>query len=161
MGDRLGHILIVGGTGMLAGASAWLASRADRVVLVARHPDRLAHRIGAEAFVLDWANRGAPLPAGPFDLVLSWLHEDGLWLVPRIEGLLRPGGRSVRVHPSAARDPEVLRARDGPAPAQVRRQAVILWRNADGSWLDHDQISAGVIKAVQAPLRAMLVIGDG
>ncbi len=157
----LGHVLIVGGTGMLAGASAWIAERASRVVLAARHPDRLAGRIGAEPFLLNWADHTAPLPAGPFDLALSWLHKDGLWLVPRLEALLRPGGRSVRVHPSSARDPAVLATRDGPPPARARRQVVILWRNADGSWLDHDQISDGVIQAIRTPERATLVVGDG
>lgn len=161
MTRNLGDVLIVGGTGMLAKASGWIAGHARRVVLAARHPDELARQIGAHPHALNWADQNAPLPEGPFDLVVSWLHEDGLWLVNRLEGLLRPGGRSVRVHPSAARDPAVLKVRDGSAPAEVRRQVVILWRNSDGSWLDHDQISAGVIAAVQAPDRAILVIGDG
>ncbi len=161
MAHGLGDALIVGGTGMLAGASAWMAARAAHLVLAARHPEALAERIGARAHRLDWSTRDTALPDGPFDIAVSWLHRGGLWLVPEIENRLRAGGRSIRIHPSSSRDPAALAARDGAAPGGIRRQNVVLWRNADGSWLSHEQISAGVIRAVREPVHDTLVIGAG
>ena len=51
--ENLGEVLLVGGTGMLAGASRWIAGQARHVTLVARAPEALAQELGAEAVPLD------------------------------------------------------------------------------------------------------------
>ena len=58
--EGLGEVLLVGGTGMLAGASRWIAQQARQLTLVARAPEALARELGAEAVALDWKQPNAP-----------------------------------------------------------------------------------------------------
>ncbi len=152
--------LIVGGTGMLAEASRWIAARAGQTVLAARHPEALAAEIGAVPWAMDWRDQCGglstlvPMPA--FDLVLAWLHQDGLWLAEHLHSKLANGGRFVHVHGSAALAAEVL-ARRAVAGAGV--QNVILGRKG-GRWLSKSEISAGVIAALDAPYQPRVVVGD-
>jgi hypothetical protein len=166
----LRHVLVIGGTGMLAPATRWLAGRAGRVTLAARRPAPLAAEVGAAALPLDWADRDGALAAlasvGPApDLLVSWLHDDAVWLAAPAEALLPVGARSIRVHGSRSADPEVRRRRDPDPRADVRRQTVILgWvpdpAGEDGRrWLDDDEISGGVIAAVERPDDATVVVG--
>ncbi len=163
-GPPLGRVFIIGGTGMLAGACAAIAPRCERLVLAARKPKALAERIGAEALALDWDDRPAAANALPpeatrFDLVISWLHRGGLWLVPHLEARLRAQGRSIRIHGSAALAPGALARIDPPAPPHLRRQRILLGRKG-ARWLTDEEISAGLLEAIDAPGRDPLIVGD-
>ena len=150
--------LIVGGTGMLAEASRWIATRAKQTVLAARHPEALAAEMGATPWAMDWRDQCSGLstlvPMPEFDLVLAWLHQDGLWLAEHLQSKVAGGGRFVHVHGSAALESAVL-ARRSVAGAQN----VILGRKG-GRWLSKPEISAGVIAALDAPFTPRVVIGD-
>ncbi len=152
--------LIIGGTGMLAEASRWIAARTGQTVLAARHPEVLATELGATPWVMDWRDQCSglstlvPMPA--FDLVLAWLHVDGLWLAEHLHSKLAKGGRFVHVHGSAALDPTVLKRR---AVVGAGVQNVILGRNG-GRWLSKAEISAGVIAALEAPFVPRTVVGQ-
>ena len=152
--------LIIGGTGMLAEASRWVAAQAGQTVLAARKPEALAAEIGAIPWVMDWADQCSGLstlvPMPEFDLVLAWLHVDGLWLAEHLHSKLAKGGRFVHVHGSAALDPAVLTRR---AVAGACVQNVILGRKG-GRWLSKAEISAGVIAALAAPFSPRVVVGQ-
>lgn len=159
-------ILIVGGTGMLAGATRVLAAGAPRTVLVARRPEALAAEVGAEGVALDWAatdaaDRISAIPGG-FDLGVIWLHEGACHLTRAFEDRLAPDARVIRVHGSQSMDPSVRAARD-PAPRpDLRRQVVILgWHHAPGGrrWLSDAEISAGVLAAHDHPALEALIVG--
>ena len=98
--------LIIGGTGMLADTSRWVAARAEQTVLAARHPEALAAEIGATPWKMDWQDQcsglSALVPMPKFDLVLAWLHVGGLWLAEHLHSKLSANGRFVHVHSSAA-----------------------------------------------------------
>jgi hypothetical protein len=154
---------------MLAEAAREIAGRGARVTLIARSPEALAREIGAEALAMDWRSRDdvaralALLRARPApDLMISWIHADGLWCLPGLEGLLAAGARSIRVHGSAAGDPRTGVTADPPPPAQAVRQHVVLgWVNeARGRrWLTDAEISGGVIAALDDPAAAPRIVG--
>ena len=152
--------LIIGGTGMLAGASRLIAARYDQTILAARHPQTLAAEIGATPWAMNWADQCSGLstlvPMPEFDLVLAWLHVDGLWLAEHLHSKLADGGRFVHVHGSAALDPAVLSRR---AVAGAGVQNVILGRKG-GRWLSKAEIGAGVMAALDAPFAPRVVIGS-
>ena len=158
----LGRVFVVGGTGMLAEAVAKIATRCDHLTLAARAPEGLARRLGAHPLPLDWTDRPTTLRALPetrFDLVISWLHRAGLWMVPHLEARLRPGGRSIRVLGSVALDPAHLAGIDPPTPAGIRRQRLVLGRMG-ARWLTHEEICAGLMQAIDAPGRDPLILDD-
>ncbi len=168
----LPSVLFVGGTGMLAPAARWIAARSPRMHLAARHPEPLATAIGARPLVLDWHDRAAgpsrlqALIAEPPELLISWLHDDAIWIAAVLEALLPADGRSIRVHGARSADPEVLRSRDPDPRADLRRQTVILgWRpdpagEGGRRWLTDDEISGGVIEAVLSPAASRIVVGE-
>jgi NADPH:quinone reductase-like Zn-dependent oxidoreductase len=165
----LGRVLVVGGTGMLAGATVALAARAEALTLVARRPEPLAARTGADAVALDWAQpdaaaRIAAVPGG-HALGVIWLHDEACGQARAFEDRLAPGARLIRVHGSRSTDPAVRALREPDPRAGLRRQVVILgWHHdpqaPDGQrWLTDAEISAGVLAAVDHPALEALIVG--
>lgn len=154
---------------MLADAARKIARRGARVTLIARRPDALAREIGAEPLAMDWRSEDdvaralAALGAQAAPrLMISWIHADGLWCLPSFEALLAVGARSIRVHGSAAGDPSAGIKADPPPPAHAVRQHVVLgWVNGPGGrrWLTDQEISAGVLAALDDPAAAPRVVG--
>jgi hypothetical protein len=163
------HALVIGGTGMLARAVRRVAGEAQEVTLIARAPERLAAETGARPLAMDWADRASVAAvlarladrSAP-DLMISWIHRNGLWCLTLFEALLAPGARSVRVHGSAAGDPAAGVRTDPAPPAGVRRQDVVLgWVNepAGRRWLTDEEICAGVLEALAHPERRAAIVG--
>jgi hypothetical protein len=161
--------VMIGGTGMLADAARAIARRSERLVLIARSPQSLARQIGAEALPMDWTDRGSVANAlaalkarDAADLMVSWIHGPGLWCLPEFEALLAEGGRSIRVHGSAAGDPRNGIKTDPAPPVYVLRQDVVLgWINERGGrrWLTDPEICHGVLAAVDDVARRASVVG--
>jgi len=169
MTGLLGHVLVVGGTGMLAGATRKIAEGADALTLVSRQPGVLAGEIGATAVQLDWSDPDAvtrlSLIPPRFDLAVVWLHDDAVGLARPFEDLLVPGGRIIRVLGSRAMDPVVRAARTPQPRPGLRRQDVILGWHPDPAaangqrWLTDAEISAGVMAALDHPALTALIVG--
>jgi hypothetical protein len=139
--------LSIGGTGMLAEATRWLAREANTLV-VARRATRFC--AGDERLVpydLDWSDRDfherleRALNAREIRRALLWLHKPEPvlpWLLP-----LLPRTQIVLVLGSLGGNPEV--------PAQADLLTVRLGSKAmpDGGrrWLTDEEISAGAIAA--------------
>src|SRR5258708_2196818 len=87
MPRRFAHALVIGGTGMLAGATRYVAARSQRLTVVARGAEAACRNMGLDAGAAcpaDWRARaaflaavsprlGSPLP----DLALIWMHASG------------------------------------------------------------------------------------
>jgi hypothetical protein len=167
MADQLlGDVMIVGGTGMLAQATEHVAPLSNRLTLGTRQPGELAKKLKAIPLHLNWKERDktlSSLSAHPkVDLLISWLHDDGVWLAEYLEEKLVSGGRSIRVHGALSRDPKVMARRNPNPRSDVRRQTVILgWVfDIDGQrWLTNDEISQAVVEAVERPELKMIVAG--
>ncbi len=162
----LGDVLILGGSGMLAKASRYIATDAGILTLGSRNPGALAAELGAVPLVMDWTDpamtRAALKTIAPVDLLVSWLHDGGIWLAELAEAKVKPQGRSIRIHGASSRKPEVKAARDPNPRSDVQRQTVILgWVNEGETrrWLTNDEISDAVIEAVQCPACKDVVAG--
>ena len=154
-----GHALIIGGTGMLAGATRRLAERSHHITLVARSDGPMPALVGdtpATFVAVDYTDvdafraglRTAREVVGSFDLVVAWLHTVGDPALEALSDLLEPPLRFVHVLGS--------RGRDAPRPTiaaetQVFYQRVLLGHVVEGGerrWLSHDEISDGVWRAI-------------
>ncbi len=148
MDEKPGNALVIGGTGMLAGATGWLAERSGRTVLVARHASSVA--AGDHRFVpldADWHSpsferdlTGVVAPLLPLRHALLWLHDPGpalMWLAPLLDQ-----ARTVIVLGDMDRPPPLLPCngalvRLGSKPTDHGRR-----------WLSYREISDAAIAAL-------------
>jgi len=175
------HTLVIGGTGMLAGATRELAGRSEILTAVARTTRSLRALVDSVAatdcvlheVALDWSDREAFLSGladriertGPPSLVLAWLHRDDLG--PEIARAVGAEGTACaffQVRGSAAANPAAPASSlsdDPRIPANVNHHEVILGFRLEGSgsrWLTHEEISGGVLEAI-AEARPRRIIG--
>ena len=165
------YVIIIGGTGMLSRASREVTSQVDDVLLIARNPNKLAIEINARPLQLDWKVKSATeasigiLKSEPkADILISWIHDDGLWCLQQFEDLLVKGGRSIRVHGSAAGDPlEGVKIDPPPPRNDIQRQNIVLgWKeeNSRRRWLTDNEISEGVLTAFKNPKLTSMIVGQ-
>ena len=162
------HALIVGGTGMLRPASAFVAARARRVTLVARGAMQAAAELGLghdSALPLDWRHQDAfgsalrqrAAALGAFDLALLWLHDDGQ---QALEMLLHDFAQAkalvVHVLGSADADPGAGNAAIRSLVMQhgLLSYVTVMLGSKPGAgggrrWLTDAEISAGAIAAIR------------
>lgn len=158
--------LVLGGTGMLAGAAASLLEDGWHVVLPSRRRPALPATNGhgrphvALWVQADWTDPVALADSakvaldGPADLLVAWVHRGVRTGVLRaVESLLAAGAPVVEVHGSASANP-VGGCPDAVLPGHPTQQVVLGYVRHAGRtrWLTHEEISAGVIDAVQRAL---------
>lgn len=141
--------LIIGGSGMLAEASRWLAARSHKTVIVSRHAGAFAAGLSsAVAVEANWD--GADFRAAieqvlartPVQAALLWLHDPEpvlAWLLP-----LLAGARIVLVLGSTHGAPAMPAEAGGLSIVRLGRIGTEeRWR-----WLTHDEIAQGAIAAL-------------
>lgn len=161
-----GHALVVGGTGMLAGAVRSLVQRGWRVSVLARRASAFAMRepgvVGLDCNYNDTDALVATLNRardgeGSIDLAVGWFHTLGpAPMLATRTGCLGTPGRFFHVLGSAMDDPEhperlerAARAADGAAFCLYRQVILGFEPSRDGArWLTNEEISAGVLKAI-------------
>jgi len=164
---RFGMSLVVGGTGMLDMATRYIARNSTETTIGSRNPDKLADTLNADALKLDWLAPHdeiiAILSGLPnFDLLISWIHDEAIWIVEHLENKLNDEGRSIRIHGCASRDLQILKKRNPVYYRPVYRQTVILgWVNGQHGqrWLSDEEISAAVIEAADQRDRCLITAG--
>lgn len=176
------HTLIVGGTGMLRAASVELATRSKRLTSVAR-TQRSLLSLDAElvrsgcihhTLALDWnvpdrflAEIERHIAATePSELTIAWIHDDLLAL--RLAAALARTGYpmrffhvigSARTNPKHIADTLLHGLKLSP---NMRYHQVILGAHTSGGqtwWLTHQEISAGVLQAVEEE-QVQRIVGD-
>jgi molybdopterin-guanine dinucleotide biosynthesis protein A len=152
-----GHALVVGGTGMLAPAARALTERGHVVTCIARRGgdlgsgvivERVDYRDGAQ---LGESLARATQSRGPIELAVCWIHTDGPEAPRIVADALAPGARLVQVFGTRVWPLEHV-------PIHIAYRQVHLG-SIDGRWLAHEEISTGVIEAVDAD-RPVTVVGD-
>ena len=146
--ERPGHAVVVGGTGMLAAATRALAARGHQVTSIARHSAELG--AGVTSVELDYRNSSTLVEAfvsaaashGPIELALCWIHTDAPEAPRIVAGALAPGARFVQVFGTRVWPLEAV-------PLHVAYRQVLLG-SIGGRWLTHQEISTGVLEAVDA-----------
>lgn len=167
--NRFAHVLVVGGSGMLAGLCRALGDCSDRVTVLARNEKRIrAIAPSIEALVCDY-NDGTELAEmlgtiAPPDLLVAWIYGRAPHARRALAESVAAEGRFVQVLGSAHGDPshperlvEMAEATDG---LPIDYQAVVLGFVVDGGrsrWLTNDEISAGVFSAVQSAVPFSIV----
>lgn len=153
---RAGVGLVVGGTGMLAGAAADLAARGWTLLVPGRRPRRVA----GTWFRADWSDpdgfaaQVALHAEVPLDLLVAWVHEPHRKaLLHALGPLLRSPAPVVEIWASATADP--LRSLPAAVLADHPTHRVVLGYRDLGDrrrWLTDGEISAGVVAATAAAL---------
>lgn len=182
----MGHVLVVGGTGMLRKVCRHLAGEGTgegtghEVTVIARSHARLNDLVRSAAplrgrihpLPLDYRDtqalalglRAARQARGPIELAVCWIRSDAtealLTVADQIGGV-RPPARLIHVLGSAAADPSSLlegsALPEGPDPV-VRRVVLGFVRGPRGSrWLADEEIAAGVIRAIEGGERESVV----
>lgn len=163
-----GPALVIGGTGMLAGAVGGLLRGGLTTVVVSRRPP------GPNAFGALDEDSGLLIPVsadyadarrfaetlgqvvartGPFHLALLWVHTESRRHAYTAVALAR-GALVVEVLGSGAAAPTARPPRPPRALRHVRHRAVVLGFTGEGPRtrrLDHGRISDGVLAALRAP----------
>jgi molybdopterin-guanine dinucleotide biosynthesis protein A len=155
--EQPGHALVVGGTGMLAATTKALADRGHAVTCIARRAADLGDGIGVEP--IDYRDPAGLREAlarsiqarGPLELAVCWIHTDAPGAPRVVADALAPGARLVQVFGT-----RVWPLADVPLHVAYRR---VLLGSADGRWLSHEEISSGVLNAVDTD-RPLTVVGD-
>ncbi|MFI5828404.1 hypothetical protein ACIA6C_14190 [Streptomyces sp. NPDC051578] len=172
-------VLVVGGTGMLAGVVGALVEEGLTTVVVSRRPPGPAAfgRHGAAGGLLvpvsgDYTEpvrftevlRDAAARTGPFGQAVLWVHAEGRpHAYAAVADTLADDALVVEVLGSRAAAPTAPAPRPPEALSRTRHRGVVLGFTGHGPntrWLDHGEISAGVLAALRAPKdRGLHVIG--
>jgi hypothetical protein len=161
------HVIIFGGTGMLANASKWLIENTDRISIVGRNRHKL-NQLRSERdhsdlhlVTLDYKNsedltrflRKTIQRYGPVDLVVSWIHSVAPNAIPVIFNEINHHQEShwrfIHIKGSS-HDLSTIKT-EITVPENCLYRAVLLgFKNEDGvsRWLTHEEISNGVISAI-------------
>lgn len=148
--ERPGHALVVGGTGMLARATRGLAERGHVVTSIARRNASIQVDYRDTA-ALEGVLARATESRGPLELALCWIHTDAPEAPGVIAEALAPGARLVQVFGTRVWPLER-------PPLHIAYRQVLLGSH-EGRWLTHEEISAGVLAAVDAD-RPVWVVGE-
>ena len=162
------HSLVVGGTGMLTAATRHVATQSETLTLVARRPKRLdaldvdaVERVAADyhatSTLIEHLEHSAKRH-GAFDFGLTWIHSSADQTLLRVADMLAEQANQTRlidVQSSGVARPgrESERHRYLADCDGLCYQRVVLgFVLEDGAsrWLTHDEISAGVLDAIES-----------
>ncbi|WP_214702062.1 MULTISPECIES: short-chain dehydrogenase [unclassified Exiguobacterium] len=163
------HILLVGGTGMLAGLTSYLAID-HHVTVVGRDKEKMANVVQrnpdtCHPLIVDYREEEALSSGlqravrqnGPFDQVIAWVH--------------RGSGKAIQLildHSETAEVIHILGSRANPEyeksslcinELQLYRQVQLgkIHEKESTRWLTHEEIVEGVIRAIKYPTDYQLV----
>lgn len=165
-----GHVLVVGGTGMLSGLVEALAGDGGRLSLLSRRASQAAGEAGFDCDYHDdvafaRALAAAVARSGPVELAVAWFRTLKIAAPRMLAEQVR--GRMFQVLGSGAADPArpdrlKIAAAVAGGMADCRLRQVVLGfvaEDAGSRWLTNAEISAGVLEAIRAD-RALSVIGQ-
>lgn len=160
------NVVVIGGTGMLEGATRWIMRHAEHTLIIGRSQrrlDRLHEADGSEraTFVpLDYRSsvalraclQDAVRTHGPIDVVVSWIHStapDAIAILAEVVGRPATAWRFIHVKGSA-NDLTAIRTA-APMPREcIYRQVMLGYQRSVGRsrWLTDQEVSDGVIQAI-------------
>ena len=174
----LHHFLVIGGTGMLSGATRYLLSRGNKITLVSRHSHRFSQFSSFASqlnpVMQDYQREGKLLAAihesqsnfGPIDRALLWIHETAPILPTAIVKELEHQKNNcdvLHVISSPEADPmrrsEAWFERMASHPLVHYRQVILgfVLSERGSRWLTNQEISNGVIQALDSKSKKAVV----
>jgi hypothetical protein len=167
---RFDHVLIVGGSGMLAGLARSLCAHAEKVSVLARNEKRIRGITDAVVPIACDYNDGVALSEALSqieapDLVVAWIHGRAPHARRALAECVLAEGRLVQVFASAQADPthperlaEIGKSAEG---LPIDHQAVVLGFVVEAGksrWLSNSEICNGVFAAIESE-RAVSIVG--
>ena len=163
------HILLVGGTGMLAGLASYLAIKHD-VTVIGRDIEKMATVVQrnpetCHPLIVDYRKEEALSSAlqravqqnGPFDQVIAWVHRDSR---TAIQLILNHAETAAVIHILGSRaNSEYEKSSLCINEHQLYRQVQLgkIHEKESTRWLTHEEIVEGVIRAIKYPTDYQLV----
>ncbi|WKA55987.1 short-chain dehydrogenase [Planococcus shixiaomingii] len=170
---RLNHALVIGGTGMLANVSLWLAEHGYHVSVIGRNPEKMQHLTTQNPeqltpVLVDYSNPKEFIEQihriqqqnGPIQLVVAWVHSTGQHVIPCLTELLsstQPWSL-FQVHGSSSNLQEI-KAKTA-LPAHVLYHQIQLGFKIEygfSRWLTNEEISDGVIETIREGKSELLI----
>ncbi|XID94895.1 short-chain dehydrogenase [Paenibacillaceae bacterium WGS1546] len=144
------NALVVGGSGMLAQTSLWLAEHGYTVSVIGRNPQKLGKLADKNQNILpisvDYNHQEllcnrlqkSILSSGPFDVIVAWIHSNEKQIIHTIssENNQHARNRWSLFH-------------------QIQLGFMI--EHNRSRWLTHDEISTGVINAIKLKMKQSVV----
>ncbi len=175
-GTSLKHALVVGGTGMLCNVSLWLAGQADHVSIIARNAEKMdacisraANRSRITPVLTDYADSNALREHlnkligqhGPVDLAVAWIHSYADQALVTISNVFSQNSRQWELYHvlGSTRNPdELCNELAGLENCNYHQiQLGFILENHQSRWLTNEEISDGVIEAIQSGKKRHIV----
>jgi len=170
------HALVIGGTGMLRKVCLWLERQDYQVSVVGRNPEKMRQLLNKAAnptqftpLFVDYQNIGelrkqvakAIEKNGPIELVVAWVHSHAKEALSSINEVVNEScGKWELFHVlgSSTNLEEIKKGilvEDDCSYHQIQLGFVI--EKEISRWLTHDEISNGVVKAIQEKVPKLII----
>lgn len=167
------HALVIGGTGMLAKVSLWLSENGYHVSVIGRNSEKMQRLIEQNTeqmtpILVDYTNTERLAEQllhiqqenGRVHLVVAWIHSIGPDVISCLTDSL-PHNESWKLFHvnGSSSNLEEIKARTA-IPPHVHYHQIQLGfhlENGTSRWLTHEEISNGVIKAIQEEKAAQVI----
>lgn len=159
------HALVIGGTGMLAKVSIWLSENGYHVSVIGRNPEKMELLLDQNPkqltpVLVDYTNtkelaeqlHHVQQQNGPIQLVVAWIHSTGTQVIPCLtESLPRLQPWDLFHVNGSSSNLEDIKTKTAVPPYVDYHQILLGFKFESGlsHWLIHEEISDGVIKAIQ------------
>lgn len=173
---QMRHALVIGGSGMLAKASLWLADHCDKVSVIGRNPHKLNRLLDQSKsrniipIVVDYYDKEqfrnqinhSMANHGPFEMVVAWIHSQEKEIIDIVCGEIQKYSNRTwslyHVLGSSSNLDEILRELEVPENCEYHQvQLGFVIEPNRSRWLTNDEISDGVIHAIHTGARKHLV----
>lgn len=161
------HALVVGGSGMLAKTSLWLADNGYTVSVIGRNSSKLSKLIEMSKNIIpisvDYYNESlfrseihnSITTRGSYDVVVAWIHSIEKRIIDIISSEIRKTTDKewslFHVLGSSENLEEILREIDPIENYEYHQvQLGFIFENNKSRWLTHDEISNGVINCISS-----------
>lgn len=167
------HAFVIGGTGMLAKVSVWLAKNGYHVSIVGRNPKTMQTVLVQNPTQLtpvlvdythtrEWAEQIQDIQQknGPIHLVVAWVHSTAPEAIPCLLELLTTAQPVNFFHINGSSSNLQDVKANIPVPDHVRYHQIQLGFkivNGISRWLTNDEIADGVIQAIRKEQDEMLI----
>lgn len=173
------HVLIFGGTGMLAQATGWVAERSDFTVAFGRNRQRLdrlekrSAKYGLRIQELDYTDTEALKNAvataytkyGEIDMVVAWIHGTAPNAISTIKQQIAMLQKTHRwlliIIKGSSSNLSSIIATEATIPENCTVKEVqlgFIFNGTTSRWLTHEEISLGVIQAIKGN-KSKVVVG--
>ncbi|WP_063480192.1 hypothetical protein [Paenibacillus glucanolyticus] len=168
------HALVIGGSGILANTSLWLADEGFTVSVIGRDNHKLSKLTGMSKNIIpisvDYYNErlfsseihNSITTNGPYDLVVRWIHNNDKQIIDTISSEIRKvtneGWNLFHILGSNSNLEDIRSKMDYIENCDYHQiQLGFIMENDKSRWLTHDEISNGVINGIKSNSKKYLV----